>query len=29
MSNIRHISILVIQQLTTDIRGIRVEELKK
>ena len=29
MSNIRHVSILVMQQLTTDIRGIRVEELKK
>ena len=29
MSNLRHVSILVMQQLTTDIRGIRVEELKK
>jgi len=29
MSNLSHVSILVMQQLTTDIRGIRVEELKK
>ena len=29
MRNLSHVSILVMQQLTTDIRGIRVEELKK
>ena len=29
ISNLSHFSILVMQQLTTDIRGIRVEELKK
>ena len=29
MSNLSHVSILVMQHLTTDIRGIRVEELKK
>ena len=29
ISNLSHISILIMQQLTTDIRGIRVEELKK
>ena len=29
MRNLSHVSILVMQQLTTDVRGIRVEELKK
>ena len=29
MRNLSHVSILVMQHLTTDIRGIRVEELKK
>ena len=29
MRNLSHVSILVMQQLTTDIRGIRAEELKK
>ena len=29
ISNLTHVSILIMQQLTTDIRGIRVEELKK
>ena len=29
ISNLSHVSILVMQYLTTDIRGIRVEELKK